>query len=153
MEWGTPVQWGWFLLFSRSGGHKTKESYPTRPGSPTPCKQGLKGLFTWSGGTRSSGFGFFCFQALVDTKQTKLTPLNRGPPLHVNRVLVTRCHTCSSPLLLFFHCCSFSPSIGGRQRLSSSHLRYNIFMLFFQGKNVFFVSLSLALDLCRPFPR
>ena len=23
-------------------GHKTKETYPTRPGSPTPCKQGLK---------------------------------------------------------------------------------------------------------------
>ena len=22
-------------------GHKTKETYPTRPGSPTPCKQGL----------------------------------------------------------------------------------------------------------------
>ena len=42
MEWGTPVWWGWFLLFSCSGGHKTKETYPTRPGSPTPCKQGLK---------------------------------------------------------------------------------------------------------------
>ena len=42
MEWGTPVWWGWFLLFSRSGGHKTKETYPTRPGSPTPCKQGLR---------------------------------------------------------------------------------------------------------------
>ena len=41
MEWGTPVKWGWFLLFSRSGGHKTKETYPTRPVSPTPCKQGL----------------------------------------------------------------------------------------------------------------
>ena len=33
---------GWFLLFSRSGGHKTKETYPTRPGSPTPCKQALR---------------------------------------------------------------------------------------------------------------
>ena len=41
MEWGNPVWWGWFLLFSRSGGYKTKETYPTRPGSPTPCKQGL----------------------------------------------------------------------------------------------------------------
>ena len=41
MEWGTPVEWGWFLLFSRSGGRKTKETYP----------------------------------------------LDRGPPLHVNRVL------------------------------------------------------------------
>ena len=42
MEWGTPVQWGKFLLFSRSGGHKTKETYLTRPGSPTPCKQALR---------------------------------------------------------------------------------------------------------------
>ena len=45
-----------------------------------------KGLFTWSGGPRSSGVGFFCFHALEDTKQKKLTPLDRGPPLHVNRV-------------------------------------------------------------------
>ena len=28
-------------MFSCSGGDKTKETYPTRPGSPTPCKQGL----------------------------------------------------------------------------------------------------------------
>ena len=47
---------------------------------------GTKGLFTWSGGPRSSGVGFFCFHALGDTKQKKLTPLDRGPPLHVNRV-------------------------------------------------------------------
>ena len=39
-----------------------------------------KGLFTWSGGPRSSGVGFFCFHALEDTKQKKLTPLDRGPP-------------------------------------------------------------------------
>ena len=45
-----------------------------------------KGLFTWSGGPRSSEVGFFCFHALGDTKQKKPTPLNRGPPLHVNRV-------------------------------------------------------------------
>ena len=45
IEWGSPVQWGKFLLFSRSGGHKTKETYPTRPGSPTPCKQGLSYTF------------------------------------------------------------------------------------------------------------
>ena len=44
------------------------------------------GLFTWSGGPRSSGVGFFCFHALEDTKQKKPTPLDRGPPLHVNRV-------------------------------------------------------------------
>ena len=29
-----------------------------------------------------------CFHALEDTKQKKPTPLDRGPPLHVNRVLV-----------------------------------------------------------------
>ena len=46
----------------------------------------IKGLFTWSGGPRSSGVGFFCFHALGDTKQKKLTPLDRGPPLHENRV-------------------------------------------------------------------
>ena len=47
-----------------------------------------KGLFTWSGGPQSSGVGFFCFHALGDTKQKKPTLLDRGPPLHVNRVLV-----------------------------------------------------------------
>ena len=47
-----------------------------------------KGLFTWSVGPRSSGVGFFCFHALGDTKQKKPTPLDRGPPLHVNRVLL-----------------------------------------------------------------
>ena len=40
-------------------------------------------------GPRSSGVGFFCFHALADTKQKKPTPLDRGPPLHVNRVLLT----------------------------------------------------------------
>ena len=44
-----------------------------------------KGLFTWSGGRRSSGVGFFCFHALGGTKQKKPTPPDRGPPLHVNR--------------------------------------------------------------------
>ena len=45
-----------------------------------------KGLFTWSGGPRTSGVGFFCFDALRDTKQKKPTPLDQGPQLHVNRV-------------------------------------------------------------------
>ena len=49
--------------------------------------QETKGLFTSSEGPRSSGVGFFCFHALGDTKQKKFTPLDRGPPLHVNRVL------------------------------------------------------------------
>ena len=42
------------------------------------------------GGPRSSVVSFFCFHALGDTKQKKLTPLDRGPPLHVNRVLVVQ---------------------------------------------------------------
>ena len=45
-----------------------------------------KGLFTWSGGPRSSGVRFFCLHVLGDTKQKKPTPRDRGPPLHVNRV-------------------------------------------------------------------
>ena len=38
---GDPGLVGLVSFVSRSGGHKTKETYPTRPGSPTPCKQGL----------------------------------------------------------------------------------------------------------------
>ena len=41
MEWGTPVQWGKFLLFCVLQSVKTKETNPTGPGSPTPCKQAL----------------------------------------------------------------------------------------------------------------
>ena len=43
-------------MFPRSGGHKTKETYPTRPGSPTPCKQGL----TRSTATNELGFSYNC---------------------------------------------------------------------------------------------
>ena len=45
----------------------------------------IKTLFRWSGGPRSSGVGFFCFVSLRAWKQKKPTPLDRGPPLHVNR--------------------------------------------------------------------
>ena len=41
MEWGTPVQWGKFLLFCVRQSVKTKETYPSGPGSLTPCKQAL----------------------------------------------------------------------------------------------------------------
>ena len=44
-------------------------------------------------GPQSSGAGFFCFHALEDTKQKKITPLDRGPPLHVNRVLIIKFKT------------------------------------------------------------
>ena len=71
----------------------------------------LKGLFTWSGRPRSSGVGFFCFHALGDTKQKKPTPLNRGPPLQVNRVLFrsrfTFCFTIDCFRLLFSYCFVF----------------------------------------------
>ena len=48
-----------------------------------------KTLFTWRGGPRSSGVGFFCFVSLIAWKQKKPTPLDRGPPLHINRPLVS----------------------------------------------------------------
>ena len=51
-------------------------------------------------------------------------------------------------LVHFFFTC-----IGGRQHFSFCHRRHKIFMLSFQQKNVSFVSLSLALDLCRFFSR
>ena len=44
MEWGTPVSWGWFLLFCVPQSVKTKETDPTRQGSPTPCKQSLSDI-------------------------------------------------------------------------------------------------------------
>ena len=45
-----------------------------------PCLHG-------GGGPRSSGVGFFCFVFSGAWKQKKPTPLDRVPPLHVNRVL------------------------------------------------------------------
>ena len=54
----------------------------------SPCNKNnrdTKTLFTWSGGPRSSGVGFFCFVFPRAWKQKKPTPLDRGPPLHVNR--------------------------------------------------------------------
>ena len=35
------MEWGKFLLFCVPQSVKTKETNPTRPGSPTPCKQAL----------------------------------------------------------------------------------------------------------------
>ena len=46
-----------------------------------------KTLFTWSGGPRFSGVSFFCFVCPRAWKQKKPTPLDRSPPLHVNRPL------------------------------------------------------------------
>ena len=69
-----------FVMFSVA-----KASERTEARLDSPAKNRIKTLFTWSGGPRSSGVGFFCFHALGDTKQKKPTPLGRGPPLHVNR--------------------------------------------------------------------
>ena len=51
----------------------------------TPVRACLHGV----GDPGLVGLVFFCFHALEDTKQKKPTPLDRGPPLHVNRVLVS----------------------------------------------------------------
>ena len=72
------IEWVQFVLQNCEKLHSVRCLYDEKTAS--------KGLFTWSGGARSSGVGFFCFHALGDTKQKKLTPLDRGPPLHLNRV-------------------------------------------------------------------
>ena len=82
---------------------KTKETNPTRPGSPTPCRQALS--YTFYGGNVVRFLVHFFFTAA-----------------HFHLALVAA---------------------------SSFHF-VKIFMLFFQQKNVSFVFLSLALDLC-PF--
>ena len=61
-------------------------SFSDRPEIQNKKNKPDKGLFTWSGGLRSSGVGFFCFVSPRAWKQKKPTPLDRGPPLHVNRV-------------------------------------------------------------------
>ena len=103
-----------------------------------------------SGGPLSSGVSFFCFHALGDTKQKKPTPPDRGPPLHVNRVLVTRFMEEMSHLFLFtfFHCRSFSPCIGGC--LSPPLHNYHVVL---PTKKCLLCYLSLPLDLCHPFSR
>ena len=53
--------------------------------SITDCMHVIKTLFTWSGGPRSSVVGFICFVSPRAWKQKKPTPLDRGPPLNVNR--------------------------------------------------------------------
>ena len=64
----------WYLFMLRTPQHNT-------------CgrKHHSKTLFTWSGGPRSSGVGFFCFVSPRAWKQKKPTPLDRGLPLYVNR--------------------------------------------------------------------
>ena len=55
--------------------------------APQPLKLvvSLRPCLHGGGGPRSSGVGFFCFVSARAWKQKKPTPLNRGPPLHVNR--------------------------------------------------------------------
>ena len=48
-------------------------------------KRVTKTLFTWTGGLRFSGVSFFCLVSPRAWKQKKPTPLDRGPPLYVNR--------------------------------------------------------------------
>ena len=103
MEWGTPVSWGWFLLFSHSRGHKTKGTSPTRPGSPTPCKQGLSY-------TLSYVFSFTSFVFLLPLIFTfhwwPLAFLIFSPPLQYFHVVLPT----KKCLLCFFVSCSRSLS-------------------------------------------
>ena len=75
-----------------------------------------------SGGPRSSGVGFFCFHALGDTKQKKLTPQDRDPRLHVDRVLIIiSVHSaevrCQTKILLFgVNCRLFLDGLGRKER-------------------------------------
>ena len=57
-----------------------------------PLKIQNKTLFIWSRGPRSSGVRFFCFLSFRAWKQKKRTPLDRGPPLHVNRPYFLVCN-------------------------------------------------------------
>ena len=68
----------------------------------------LQTLFTWSGGPRSSGAGFFCFVSSRTSKQKKPTSLDWGPPLHVNRVSILACPSvspfvCAVLVIPYFH--------------------------------------------------
>ena len=113
-----------------------------------------KTLFTWSGGPRSSGVSFFCFVSPRAWKQKKLTPLDRGPPLHVNRVLVT----CFMEVMYLFSFTFFSlPLIFTLHWWPLAFLILSPPLQNFQvvvpTKNVAIVFLSLAVDLCRPFSR
>ena len=116
-----------------------------------------QGLFTWSGGPRSSGVGFFCFHALWDTKQKKPTTLDRGPPLHVNRPLVTRFmeemsyvfpfNFLTLPLIFTLHWWPLVFPI-----LSPPLQNFHV-VLPTKKCFLFFISLALDLQLCRPFSR
>ena len=65
MEWGTPVKWGKFLLFCVPQSVKTKETNPTRPGSPTPCKQALNVFFPSVNLGFSRYISFLCLVSFV----------------------------------------------------------------------------------------
>ena len=56
------------------------------------CSFGVRPCLHGVGDQRSSGVGYFCFVSPRAWKQKKPTPLDRGPPLHVNRPLVRVCH-------------------------------------------------------------
>ena len=54
------------------------------------CPLGIsKGLFTWSGGPRSSGVGFFCF---VSPRAWKQNPTRPGPPTPCKQALILLQH-------------------------------------------------------------
>ena len=62
-----------------------------------------------------SGVGFFCFVSSRAWKQKKPTPLDRGPPLHVNRPLIRQSNLLE-PLVSTWNC---SEREGGTSELCS----------------------------------
>ena len=101
---GDPGILGWFLLFSRSRGHKTKETSATRPGPPTPCKQGLS--YTFSYVFSFTSFFFFHCRSFSPSIGGPLASLIFSPPLQDFQVVLPT----KKCLLCFFVSCSRSLS-------------------------------------------
>ena len=88
--------------------------------------------------------GFFCFHALGNTKQKRPTPLNRGPPLNVNRVysnngnkrfqvknrVLISFHLTLSDFCLYFYCILLSSMVVEESYVSTGELVFTVFRLF-----------------------
>ena len=87
---------------------------------------------------------------LVLCSETAWKRLLRGLRTGQLPVLWRKCRRTCQLFTFFSQCRSFSPCIGGHQHFSFSHRLYNIFMLFFQQKNVslvFHLSLQISVGL------
>ena len=113
-----------------------------------------EGLFTWSGGPRSSGVGVFCFHALGDTKQNKLTPLDRESPTPCKQGLSYTFYGGNVVCVLvhfFFTAAHFHLALVAAYPIWSPPLQN--FHAVLPTKKFLLCFLSLALDLGRPSSR